>query len=284
MELISAIIITHNRARLLRYAIESVLNQTYRNIECIVVDDASVDNTRQICSNYPVHYILIPKDESRGNNYARNMGAKIAKGKYLAYLDDDDQWLPTKIEEQMERAIQTGSSLIYCLRDFYYSLSKKTIKESLFYSKEGDLSNIIYKHYITSTSCLLIEKDVFFQVGGFDEKLKKWQEYELMMRLCQVTNVYLVPKHLVIYLIDDSDKNKLTNIFDIYPISIKYIFKKHRKLMFRNPINVLYYVSMSICEIYKVSKRSHKWKYLILCFPWAFTVKCFNWIIRHKLH
>ena len=99
---VSAIITTHNRCDLLVRAIESVLSQTYREQECIVVDDASVDDTSEVCKRYPVIYLQIPKEESRGGNYARNLGIKASKGKYCAFLDDDDYWLPTKIEKQVE--------------------------------------------------------------------------------------------------------------------------------------------------------------------------------------
>lgn len=93
MQLVSAIITTHNRAELLTRAIESALGQTYREIEVIVVDDASTDNTREVCEKYPIHYIHIPKAESRGGNYARNLGIRAVKGEYCAFLDDDDYWL-----------------------------------------------------------------------------------------------------------------------------------------------------------------------------------------------
>lgn len=86
MEKVSAIITTHNREGLLKRAIESVLNQTYKNLECIVVDDNSTDNTREVCNQFPVNYIYIPKEETRGGNYARNLGIKAASGDYCAFL------------------------------------------------------------------------------------------------------------------------------------------------------------------------------------------------------
>ena len=99
--LVSAIITTHNRKKMVGRAIESVLCQTYKNLECIVVDDASDESAESVCKSYPVHYIYIPKEESTGGNHARNVGIMKAKGKYVAFLDDDDYWLPTKIEKQV---------------------------------------------------------------------------------------------------------------------------------------------------------------------------------------
>lgn len=93
IKFVSAIITTYNRAELLMRAIESVLRQTYREMEIIVVDDASIDNTREVCGKSSILYIHILKAESRGGNYARNLGIRAVKGEYCAFLDDDDYWL-----------------------------------------------------------------------------------------------------------------------------------------------------------------------------------------------
>ena len=78
--LVTAIITTHNRNDLVGRAIESVLHQTYKNLECIVVDDASIVSAEAVCRKYSVEFIYIPKAESKGGNHARNVGIKAAKG------------------------------------------------------------------------------------------------------------------------------------------------------------------------------------------------------------
>ena len=91
MKKVSAIITTHNRLELLKRAINSVKTQTYPNIECIIVSDNSSDGTDEYCSSLDdVIFISIPSKESRGGNYARNLGIKKSKGEYVAFLDDDD--------------------------------------------------------------------------------------------------------------------------------------------------------------------------------------------------
>ena len=115
MELVSAVIITHNRKDLVMRAIESVLTQTYTNIECIVVDDASTDGTVELLSSSEdINYIYIPKSESRGGNHARNVGIAASHGVYVAFLDDDDYWLPTKIEKQLEQKKKKKCGVVYC--------------------------------------------------------------------------------------------------------------------------------------------------------------------------
>ena len=110
---VTAIITTHNRKSLVGRAIESVLNQSYENIECIVVDDASSDGTEEVCRKYPIKYIYIPQAESKGGNYARNVGIKKAQGKYVAFLDDDDYWLKEKISKQVTLIEEKKCELVY---------------------------------------------------------------------------------------------------------------------------------------------------------------------------
>ncbi|MCH8992196.1 MAG: glycosyltransferase family 2 protein, partial [Acidobacteria bacterium] len=100
MPKVTAIITTHNRSHLLPRAIESVINQTFKDFQLIVVDDASVDETPEIIQQYESKgsVLGIRIERSRGANHARNQGAEAATGEYLAYLDDDDFWFPNKLE------------------------------------------------------------------------------------------------------------------------------------------------------------------------------------------
>lgn len=115
MKLVSAIITTHNRLELLKRAIESVKKQTYSNIECIVVSDGSSDGTDDYCRTIEgIVFISIPKDESRGGNHARNVGIDASHGEYVAFLDDDDYWLPEKIEKQVYFLTTYNDGLVSC--------------------------------------------------------------------------------------------------------------------------------------------------------------------------
>ena len=93
--MVSAIVTTHNRRKLVKKAIDSVLSQTYKQIECIVVDDAGTDDTSVFLKEYIekglIQYIYIPREKSKGGNHARNQGIKASKGEYIAFLDDDDE-------------------------------------------------------------------------------------------------------------------------------------------------------------------------------------------------
>ena len=261
MDLVSAIITTHNRKELLKRAIDSVFAQTYPNIELIVVDDHSEDGTYEVCNDSRIKYIFIPKEESKGGNYARNLGIKSSKGKYCAFLDDDDYWLPEKIEKQYKLAEKNKAGCIYCLREFEIRDGKKFSRWMEPSNKpQGDLQNSIFRHYITSTSCLLISKSILIEIEGFDENILKWQEYELMIRLSEISEIYFVPEYLCIYLSDRNDKQRISNQTDRLRGTIKYIKGKYNNrinaLPFKDRIQFDY---MCKVDIYKLEKKKKKY-------------------------
>src|SRR5262245_29946090 len=106
--LVSIIIPTHNRCSWLDQAIQSVLQQTWRQYEILIVDDASDDDTRKLVESFqanstqPIHYIKTPGDRALGVSRARNLGIKKSQGDFLAFLDSDDRWLPHKLELQLK--------------------------------------------------------------------------------------------------------------------------------------------------------------------------------------
>ena len=100
--LVSCVLTTYNRSKILKRAITSVLNQTYTNIELIIIDDNSKDNTSdvvKIINNKRIKYIR--NTSNKGLSYNRNLGASLSKGEFVAFIDDDDEWFPLKIEKQL---------------------------------------------------------------------------------------------------------------------------------------------------------------------------------------
>lgn len=230
---VSAVITTHNRLGLLKRAINSVKAQTYNNIECIVVSDNSNDGTDEYCSSLEeITYISISADESKGGNYARNLGIKNASGVYVAFLDDDDYWKPTKIEKQVALAEEKRCGVVYCGRTLeYVEGASVNYQESVTLSEyTGDVSKIILTRIFATTSEIMIRKDLLCQVGMFDETLKYWQEYELSIRLAQLSEFQCYRENLIVYRIDINDKGRLTNKYTGWRDTVKYIRQKHRHL------------------------------------------------------
>lgn len=232
--LVSAVITTHNRFVLLLKAIDSVKNQTYKNIEIVVVDDASTDcSYSELNNRNDISYIRIV--ESHGGNHARNVGIKAANGSYIAFLDDDDEWLPTKIEKQVNLLISsTGCYVVGCKRLFEFNFDRTFIEKKNL--PTGDLSKIILTCIPYTTSSLLISKDLLLRVGLFDEHLTHWQEYELQLRLYQYTKVLCVQEPLVLYRVVSTDNQRLSNNLNKWELAVAYIESKHSTLIARAPL------------------------------------------------
>lgn len=238
--MVSAIITTHNRCELLKRAIESVLIQDYTDIECIVVDDASSDGTQEYCEGLSnIKYIRIPADESRGGNYARNVGIKSAKGEYVALLDDDDYWLPSKIRKQVELIVEKKCGVVYCPRRFENvdGNGKESFVDEKVSVNSGDLSKKVFTYICSTTSCVMIEKRLIDLVGGFDESLKFWQEYDLLIRLAQATEFYSLSECLVVYRVNPFDKKRLTNKYYEWVENTIRFEEKHKQLIERLPFS-----------------------------------------------
>ena len=231
-KLVSAIITTHNRKELLKRAIESVLSQTYAHIELIVVDDASDDGTSEICKDSRIHYIFIPKGESRGGNYARNLGVKSSRGEYCAFLDDDDFWLPEKIEKQVALFEGYDCEIVHCGRRLEIVKSNKVLYKNKMPRKAhcGDMHERILFTICTTTSCIMCKRKALLEIGLFDENLRFWQEYELTIRLAQRKPFYYVNEPLTVYRIDAKDKGRLTNKYYAWKRAVAYVYDKHSVL------------------------------------------------------
>ena len=200
--LISVVIPTHNRADLLQRAVKSVQDQTYQNVEIIIVSDGSTDNTEEIAqkmADEDTRIRYFGYTPAKGGNYARNLGIANAKGELIAFLDDDDEWMNDKLEKQI-RALHnnpgsgisfTGSRIIYVNEDVTYLNIP---------SADGDLSRkILLSNLIGTTSTVLVTRKALEKAGVFDEKLPALQDYELWIRVCEITRAAAVREPLINY-------------------------------------------------------------------------------------
>ena len=197
--LISVILPTHNRANLLTQAIDSVLNQSYLNLELIVIDDASTDNTSNLVKSYSDKRIrYIKHNENKHASASRNTGIRNAKGKYIAFLDDDDSWLPHKLEKQVSllNSCPESTGLIYCWMDYINKNNEitATIKPTL---KGYIFKDVLDKQRIGGCPTLLIRKSVISQCGLFDESLFRGNDGDFIRRVCLKYEVDVIPEVLV---------------------------------------------------------------------------------------
>ena len=227
---VSVIITTHNRLELLKRAIDSVQKQDYCNYELIVVDDASVDGTREYCENQKFNYIYISQSESKGGNYARNLGIKVSKGRYCAFLDDDDYWKDTYLKK-MDRLIEEKKcGMVYSGVTYEIKSHDNISYNDIIPNACGDLSTKILFSSFTSTSSMMVERELLTKVGMFDEKLAAWQDYELIIRIAQQTEIYNFPEPLMVYRKVEKGGTNVSNKYKVWCDAVRYIHKKHHLL------------------------------------------------------
>lgn len=199
---ISIILNTRNRCKLLSRSINSALNQTFKDFELIVVNGASTDDTKEVVETFlkkdnRVRYLFIR--ENKNAAYCINLGFKIAKGEFIAILDDDDEFLPTKLEKQIAlmKAGDQGLGIVYCWEEFWDDKHNKFIK----YGKEtsrGKLYNKLLKGPCTGGGTLmLIRKTAVEKAGGYDETIAFGADYQFNLNISKYFSHDYVPEVLV---------------------------------------------------------------------------------------
>jgi glycosyltransferase involved in cell wall biosynthesis len=209
---VSVVVPTYNRADLLPRAMDSVLDQTYGDLELVVVDDGSTDDTGTVVEGYDdprVRYVA--HETNRGANVARNTGIEAADGEYVAFLDSDDEWRPRKLELQMD-AMSDGAWVgAYCeaetrttgltadLRAAAASVLARADDEPDSRGGAELVGEILADNVQPGAgSTLLVRTDVARDVGGFDEDLDRFQDPEFVLRVLQEGPVTYVDEPLVV--------------------------------------------------------------------------------------
>ncbi|MFN3504774.1 MAG: glycosyltransferase family 2 protein [Caldimicrobium sp.] len=194
--LVSVIIPTYNRAYILPVAIESVLNQTYPNIELLLVDDGSKDNTPYLASKYKLKYIRLPKNF--GPSFARNRGIEHSKGTYIAFLDSDDAFVKNKIETQIEFLESHPQYHLVQSDEIWFKGTKKINPKKYHKKASGYFLDRAVKLCVVSISTVLMKKEIFKKVGLFDVDFPVCEDYEFWLRVALFYPIALIKKPLVI--------------------------------------------------------------------------------------
>lgn len=217
--MISCIVTTYKRdIDILRKAIASIANQTYKNIEIIIVDDNfnGEEISKQImhlCIEYDAKYIKTNNNE--GACAARNLGIKHANGMYIAFLDDDDEWLPNKLQLELDCFSKHSErcGLVFC--EGYtkiMSTGEMTRYGSNFVNLTPSFEDMLKQDYVGSTSNPLIRKSVFDKVGGFWVDQPARQDYEMWIRISKENEIVGIEDKLFIHNIHPYDQISKSNI------------------------------------------------------------------------
>ena len=178
----SVVIPTYNRLRYVQRAIKSVLEQTMQALEVIVIDDGSTDNTgNELKKQFP-SINLYSNRKNYGVSHARNRGAELANGNWLAFLDSDDTWHPRKLEEQA-KFLKSRNEIILCHTDEIWIRGNKEIKQPVYLNKsDNQIFLKSLQRCIICPSSVVIKKTAFFEIGKFREDLPVCEDYDLWLR------------------------------------------------------------------------------------------------------
>jgi len=197
MPVASVIIPTFNRRALVAEAIESVLAQREADFELIVVDDGSTDGTEAALAPLRDRFRLL-RQANRGVSAARNAGARIARGQWLAFLDSDDLWLPDKLGTQMA-FLRAHAEVRICQTGEIWIRNGVRVNPCNHHRKpDGDVFLPSLHRCLVSPSAVVLRRDLFEAAGGFDESLPACEDYDLWLRLAWRTAVPLIDRPLVI--------------------------------------------------------------------------------------
>jgi len=195
--LVSVIVPTYNRRSMLGEAVESVLGQGFKNFELIVVDDGSEDGTAQSLMRHPSDLRLLSQPR-RGVAAARNLGARCSRGRYLAFLDSDDLWQPKKLEIQMTFMEERPAVRICQTEELWIRRGRRVNPRKKHRKPSGDIFRASLDLCLVSPSAVMMTRELFHKVGGFDEAFPVCEDYDLWLRIAVDTPVYLIPQPLVL--------------------------------------------------------------------------------------
>lgn len=211
----SVVIPTYNRAELLRQAVQSVLDQTFDNFELIIVDDGSSDTTSEVVAEFDDHRIsFVLNDHGKGGAGTRNAGIIRSRGEWVAFLDDDDMWLPEKLERQYQK-IQAADKDVGLVYSGHVKFKPDTCQITYTFvpQHEGWLyEHLLYKNVIGGLYSVVIKRGILEEVGSLDERFPALQDADLYVRVAKLCKVAFVKEPLV--RVRKSETGRITTNYD----------------------------------------------------------------------
>jgi glycosyltransferase involved in cell wall biosynthesis len=206
----TVIIPVYEQPELLHEALRSVVSQTYNGLEIIVVDDNSDTDIAAVVDEY-ANARLITHSENKGAGAARNTGIEKANGKYVAFLDADDLWKPSKVKKQREVFLESGQNVGLVYTGFIQHETDGNEWEQLPEAAGNIYTEELEQDRIHPTSTVMVRQDVLNELGGFDESLPSRQDYDLWIRITEHYEVGYVQEILVE---KREQKSNISNNFD----------------------------------------------------------------------
>lgn len=209
MERVTVIIPTFNRAASIHLAIDCVMGQEYGNLELIVIDDGSMDDTRNVVLRYGERVRYLYQDNA-GPAAARNAGIRSATGDLVAFLDSDDAWLPGKLEKQVA-AFRANPQLGIVATNVIYRYSQGDVRSDYADSDTLSVRDKLLDNIPMVTSSVMVKAACIADVGGFDESLMYAEDWEFFYRVARSYDAEILPDHLVIFNRADQGANLMAD-------------------------------------------------------------------------
>jgi glycosyltransferase involved in cell wall biosynthesis len=274
---VSVIIPTYNPNHALQRAIESVLQQTFQNIELIVVDDASPDYlANSITSNYPQVQLLC-LSQNRGPSGARNAGIQLAKGNLLAFLDHDDEWSPKYLERQIW-TLESDKNCVLAFCNIAESDDNKTycfcdFKPWLGYPKLSP-SILLTQDIISTMSIVMIRREAILKAGLLNESLKICHDKELYLRLLHEGNIAHLAETLATRFIHSNNlsRNNQNLLAEEIQNTVEIFFSDSRSIPYRSLMpEARSYAALRRAKVSRWSSRNYLFtlKMLFLAFLYS---------------
>lgn len=222
--MITVIIPVYNREKVIQKSINSVLKQSFSDIEVLIIDDGSSDNTLRIISDIKDKRIrLISLKNNSGATVARNIGLKEAKGEYIAFQDSDDYWFPNKLEEQIKFLDSEDADLVACSMKTIDG-EKMSMVENLSIHGSRVYKEDLFPQNFISTQTILAKKEVFRHYK-FDENISRYQDWDLVIRISEKYKIFFDENiYVEQYIQTDSITKNMSKSFD----SISKIVEKNQ--------------------------------------------------------
>ena len=269
MKKVSVILPAYNRAHTLKRAIDSVLTQDYPDLELIVVDDCSVDNTQELMLSIKddrLHYVRLP--ENKGIAVARNTGLGYATGEYIAFLDSDDEWLANKVSLQAKTLEGLGpdTGLIYTNGYNFTGGSKKLCVTDLggsrviYGPKERDRGIFPGRIMFTPPSSWMLSRKTIDETGWFEENMAAWEDCDYFARVAFKYDIYFLDHPLVLW---HEESNRLSLISERLQESKEVYLSKHLSLLKKDKEYLFRFYKTMAKDWQRLGNRKKSFEFLV---------------------
>ncbi len=252
----SVIIPTYNASKFIENTLESVRNQNFSDYEIIVINDGSTDNTLELLKNYFYkhsglnHQIIDQKNKGIGG--ARNVGIKAARGEFIAFLDADDLWFPSKLEKVKQYIDTSYDADLICHDEYWVTEGKNKIKVR--YGPYKTYDDLLLKENCISTSAVVVRRLKLFEAGLFSENMdfNGVEDYELWLRLSKISKIKYLHEYLGIYNINSGG---ITSKIEVHMQNSINVIEYHFKQLKKDSFYYRYLMNKRRAAIFRSSSR-----------------------------